>query len=101
MTDWIADFGSMPSRFSVVSIDIRLSVFHMERCNNTDEAMHANLAWDRKSLWGLSGMTKAQIDRRKAWYTGAVDLNPVSDILGLLRSERALSPCYRGTCLLT
>lgn len=53
------------------------------------EAMHINLAWDRKSTWGLDGMVKAQIDGRMTYYHGMTKVNPVPEIQRSLRTQRA------------
>lgn len=88
VTGWIVASGWKAIKFAIVSLDLLLLAIHMGNVR-ADGAMHINLAWDRKSMWGLDGMTTPQNDARKAWYWGSSDYNPVSEILQSLRTERA------------
>lgn len=50
--------------------------------------MHMNLAWDRRSTWGL-GMSKEQFEERKNYMHGHRDIDPAPKIIRALRSAGA------------
>lgn len=56
-----------------------------------EEAMFLNLAWDRRSSWGLLGPTKQQMEARAMYYRGMSNTNPALDIIRSLRSARKFS----------
>ncbi|VDB96585.1 unnamed protein product [Peniophora sp. CBMAI 1063] len=69
-------------RIDKLDCGFRFSASQFER----KEPMYLNIAWDRKSTWGLHAMTQEQLDARIEYYRGSTNTNPAWGIIKSLRS---------------